>query len=271
MRLKVTYSVVSGKSVEIKETMLPARSMEQYKKRRRPRIAGNSSEKKIIANEQEAVRRLARIINCNFGAGDMFITRKYSAATLPPDMEAAEQEFKKILRRLRDIYKKQTGKKLRYVWVPSNIDPKTGMKTRIHHHLIADRVSYEIIRELVPAQDEISYTILDNRGDHTALAVYLVGNGKGKGAGKKKWSTSQGLEKPIYTEPEVIEEIGEIEAPAGVEVKESSFYMDEETGQMQAYLRYVLPDKPEIRGNTVIFPQQRIQKNRKKRRKKRKK
>lgn len=70
---RVKYYIISGRVIEERHTTLSARSCDSFKKRRAPRRAGASSERKIAANEQEAVRRLARLINCNFGRGDIFL------------------------------------------------------------------------------------------------------------------------------------------------------------------------------------------------------
>ena len=68
---------------------------------------------------------------------------------------------------------------------------------------------------------------------------------------KKKWSTSRGLSKPIYTEPEPITEIDKIKPPSGADVKENFFIQDEETGIETAYMRYVMPNAPRPRGKKI--------------------
>ena len=221
---------------------MPARSSAIYKSKRAKRLAGNTSLKKIAANEREAVRRLARIINCNFGCGDLWLCLKYSDERLPESYEAAKAVLTRFLRKVRTEYKNQTGKPLRYIVTTSNRNPHTGRESRLHHHIVMDRMAYEIITKYWP-EAEISYSIMDNRGDHTAMAKYMVENSP-KEAGKKKWSTSRGLKKPIYTEPEQISGIDKIEAPCGVDVKESVFLQDEETGIEMAYMRCVVPDTP---------------------------
>lgn len=254
MSVKVEYHIVSGRTVETRQCWLSGRPGERKKRRRSPRRAGSSSEKKIRRNESEAVKRLARLINCNFSRGDIHIVRKYADSNLPDSLAEAEAEFEKLIVKLRRIYRKETGKSLKYIWTASDRDPRTGAKVRIHIHAVMNAVAYDLLMGLLDTKDELEYSYLDNRGDHTALAVYMIGNGKSDQANKKKWRSSRGLEKPIYTEPEIIEEIHEIPAPAGAEIRENLLLKDEETGIASAYLRYVLPEKPVIRGNTVLLP-----------------
>ncbi|MFX7845333.1 hypothetical protein ABTK14_24050, partial [Acinetobacter baumannii] len=77
------YQIISGNVVEIRRCMLSSRQALAVGKKRAPRTAGTSSKKKIDANEREAVKRLARIINCNFRPGDLWLTLKYSDDRLP--------------------------------------------------------------------------------------------------------------------------------------------------------------------------------------------
>lgn len=247
--IKMEYHIISGRVIETRRCWMPARSSAISKAKRTKRIAGNTSLKKIAANEREAIRRLARIINSNFGCGDLWLCLKYSDERLPESYEAAKAVLAKFLRKVRAEYKKQTGKPLRYIATTSNVNPRTGEDARLHHHIVMDRLAYEIITKYWP-EGEISYSIMDNRGDHTAMAKYMVDNSP-KEAGKKKWSTSMGLKKPIYTEPEQITEINKIEAPSGAEVKENVFIQDEETGVETAYMRCVVPDAPQPRRKRI--------------------
>lgn len=129
MRKLVEYHIVSGRCVETRRCILDVSPRTRMgRKSRSKRIAGNSSARKIAANEKEAVRRLARIINCNFRAGDLWLQLKYSDERLPEDMEAAKKEVSKFLRNVGSRYRKETGKSLRYVLTTSDTDPRTGKR-----------------------------------------------------------------------------------------------------------------------------------------------
>nr|DAO25555.1 MAG TPA: hypothetical protein [Caudoviricetes sp.] len=243
MRKLVEYHIVSGRCVETRRCILDVSPRTRMgRKSRSKRIAGNSSARKIAANEKEAVRRLARIINCNFRAGDLWLQLKYSDERLPEDMEAAKKEVSKFLRNVGSRYRKETGKSLRYVLTTSDTDPRTGKKVRLHHHLVMDRAAWEVVTRYWP-EDQCGYTLLDGRGDYTGIARYMVSNAC-KDAHAKKWSSSRGLEKPIYTEPVIVRDVDGIQAPEGALVKEKTIIDDEETGLRYGYVRAVMPDRP---------------------------
>lgn len=88
----VEYRIISGPVIEIRRCRMAVGA--QPGRRRAPRKAGASSLKKIMQNEKAAVQRLARIINANFGAGDLWLTLKYSDARLPVTKEEAKRKFR---------------------------------------------------------------------------------------------------------------------------------------------------------------------------------
>ena len=113
--VRMEYKIISGRTIETRQCWMPARSSAPFKKKRAPRVCGHTSLKKIAANEREAIHRLARIINCNFGCGDLWITLKYSDDRLPASYEEAKKEITKFLRKIRTAYRADTGKNLRYI------------------------------------------------------------------------------------------------------------------------------------------------------------
>lgn len=251
----VEYKIISGSVIEIRRCRMPIGA--QAVRRRAPRKAAASSLKKIAQNERAAARRLARIINTNFGTGDLFLTLKYSDARLPANKADAKKTASKFLRNLGRAFKKQTGRKLRYVICTSDTSSKTSGKARLHHHIIMDRAAYELCCKYWP-QAEMAYELLDGRQDHTDLARYILKNSS-KDDKDHAWSTSRGLDKPIVTEPEPVTDF-EIKAPKGAEVREKTVYIDEDYGTASAYMRAVLDAKPTVRGETVHFPRQKNKK-----------
>lgn len=256
--IKMEYHIISGRVIETRQNWMPARSSAPFKKTRAPRVCGQTSLKKIAANERESARRLARIINCNFGMGDLWVTLKYNNERLPASYEEAKDNITRFLRKIRAEYKKETGKSLRYIITTSQNNPRTRENARLHHHVVMDRVAYEVICRYWP-EDQVKYSVMDNRGDHTAMAKYMIDNSP-KEAGKKKWSCSKGLKKPIFTEPEQIREIEKIEAPTGADIRENILIQDEDSGIKAAYMRCVVDVPPEVRGGKVIFPKKRRKK-----------
>ena len=66
----------------------------------RPRSSrrGKSSPRKQDQNDRDAAKRLARILNCNFRAGDALVTLTYAAET---ERAEGEKKVKNFLRRLK--------------------------------------------------------------------------------------------------------------------------------------------------------------------------
>ena len=62
MRRLMEYKIVSGNVVEIRRTYMNVRAGSPQRKPRGQRIAGNTSARKIKANENEAVKQLARTL-----------------------------------------------------------------------------------------------------------------------------------------------------------------------------------------------------------------
>ena len=83
----------------------------------RPRSSrrGKSSPRKQDQNDRDAAKRLARILNCNFRAGDALVTLTYAAET---ERAEGEKRVKNFLRRL----KRQAEKVgLAFRWVLVNL------------------------------------------------------------------------------------------------------------------------------------------------------
>ena len=236
MRRLMEYKIISGRTVEIRRVMMSVRKEDDQTRRRGIRVRGKTSLRKILANEREAVKNLARLINCNFGPGDMWITLTYSEDRLPRDMEDAEKQFAVFLRKLRALCRKETGKNPIYIASPSQHDPRTGEKVRLHYHVVMPAVAYESLIKLWPKED-VTYRRLDGRGDYTGIARYICSNAV-REPGKKRWSSSRGLKKPIYTEPVPVKSGERIYIPRHASLKAKETLEDLETGMGSVYVRY---------------------------------
>lgn len=236
MRRLMEYKIISGRTVEVRQVMMAYRDRGQ-KVRRGTRVKGKTSLRKILANEREAIKNLARTLNCNFKAGDLWITLTYPAGWLPSNKEEAKDSLeRKFLRPCRRAYKKATGEKLRYVVTTSELASTDGGPARPHHHIVMDAMAYETVIRFWPMED-VTYRRLDGRGDYTGIARYMIRNA-GPANGKKRWSTSKGLAKPIYTEPVPVKGGERIRVPRNVSLKERVEATDTETGMYSAYVRY---------------------------------
>lgn len=228
------YRIISGRTTEVRDVVMEQTSI----RRPRNRKARQSNRRQILRNEGEAVLRLARVLNCNYGGGDLFLTLKYSDARLPAGKEEARRELRNFLRRLCRAYQKQTGKKLLWVAVTADKSSKTGAPVRVHHHLVLPAVEWEVIARHWPA-DQFSYRRLDASGDYTAVARYMIRNA-GYGGGRA-WSSAQGMKQPVYTTPIPVVRLGGVRVPAGARVVEREVREDGESGFSASYIRWVLP------------------------------
>lgn len=64
--------IISGAVVERRKSRITRRPA-----KRGGRIRGNSGEKKIVGNREYAKLALARVLNCNFAPGDLWLTAKF--------------------------------------------------------------------------------------------------------------------------------------------------------------------------------------------------
>lgn len=87
-------------------------------------------------NRRNAVRRMERLVQCNFGRDAIILACTYEGQS--PEREAAEKELDRYLVRLRRAAK-GGGAALKYVAVTERAS--TG---RIHHHLIVEGVSRDV-------------------------------------------------------------------------------------------------------------------------------
>lgn len=224
MRRLMEYKIISGRTVEVRRSIMAARNSER-KSHRAPKVAGASSEAKIKRNEQEAVKQLARIINCNFQKGDLFITLKYIDDKLPSEYEHHRKVGAEFIRKLRNAEKKAEREMGIYIMVNANWSPKRNAPARLHHHLIIKDTSIDTIREVWEQYGTVSVEVLDNRADHSDLAAYLIANVKPETAGQRRYTKARGMDKPIYTEPV------EVDDPEGIRPEKDAVIKAYETAQ----------------------------------------
>lgn len=257
MRKRMEYKIISGSVVEIKRSYFSA--SREYSKPRGTRRAGTSSVKKIKANEKSSARNLARMINCNFVPGDALVTLKYDADHYPAGItyEAAKEDLKKFRARLNRAYQEATGKKLRAIWVTANWSPKRDAPSRLHHHLVLPEDALEPVREIwkqFGGPGTFEMTSIDNRGDHSDLAAYMLANVHGRPAGENKWSCCRGMDRPIYTEPVEVADLEDIRPERGSVIKDVEESRDEDGRLIGKYLRCLLPGRPKVRGGQIVLP-----------------
>ncbi len=255
MRVLVEYQIISGRTVEKRRSYMNMRKPGEPPKGRAPRVAGNTSEKKIKQNRDAAVRTLAQILNCNTNPRDLHIVARYDNEHLPKSYEEAEAVIGKVINKARYKFKKAYGRNPKIVWNTADWSPKSNRPARLHHHIVAEAEAEEALRA---AWDEMklgdySVNFLDSRADHSELAAYLIANVT-DAPNRKKYHCTRNMDKPIITEPVPVEDVEDIRLPKDAVMQEFKHNTDEEGHVASAYMRYTLPVRPYVRGGKVVMP-----------------
>lgn len=199
-----------------------------------------TSARKQDKNDQDAVKRLARWINCNFGYKDLFVTLEYDEAGLQQiggKREAAEKELGLFLRRLGRAMKK-AGLELRYAGgCTSDMDGETKADARVHHHIVLPQEAAPFLEDAWHMGAYYTRS-LRKQDDYTAIAAYIIAQVR-RVPDAKKYKVSRNLKKPVVYEREA-KRAGAMRNPAGTVLMESSQY-DIESGSH--YIRYVKREK----------------------------
>lgn len=230
----VIRTIRSGNVIE--KSMFP---YEGSGRPRRMRRRGSTTQQKKDSNMNQAARRLGRVLNCNFSAGDLLLTLTYDSAHLPKDPEGADRECGLFMRRL-DRELKKIGVELKYVWITADkdYDKKTDSikQARLHHHLVVSSFPMDQIRSLekIWKKGRVLSEPLRLQDDYSSLAAYLVRQAAAE-ADDKKWHPSRGMEKPVLVEEMIVQKPKELHTPGGANVHEIGPY-DSDTGTH--YIRY---------------------------------
>ena len=236
--------IVSGRVIEIIRARRVVDDADLSK--RRNRKANPSSAAKMERNERDAVRSLARLINCNFGRGDLWVVLNFDNEHLPEDEAGCKKEVGKLLRKLR----KAEG--FKYIYAVGSRNPRNGEKVRYHIHMILPKSCQDAVDELWTLGN-VSIRHLDRRGDYTGVARYIIDNATtGEKGGKKRYSPSKGLEKPIYFEPVECKITDRVRIPRSASIGEQQRITDNETGNQSYYLRYTtMPGEKDVKYRRV--------------------
>lgn len=248
-------TIRSGKVIEKSQFFVGER------KPRSDRRKGSTTLIKQDRNMSDAVRRLARILNCNFGKDDLFVTLTYDSE--PESIEEADKACALFWRRLTRTFKEFVpGEKLKGVWITSDKDDKTGEHVRLHHHIVLSGVGIQCSfdeksrsarvgdRELsdIWKNGFVHVEYLQDQDDYTPVAAYLVRQAA-TSADAKKWHPTRGLEKPIIESERIVENPKELHTPPGADVQEIGEY-DKETGTH--YVRYIRKRRKDKNNGNIL-------------------
>lgn len=171
-------------------------------------------------NDKNARRYLVQLGNGNFGIGDLHVSGTYSNEHLPATVEEAEGIVSNYLRRIAYRRKKQGLEPLKYILVTEYKFDKTGEQlVRVHHHIIMNGGIDRDDVELMWTKDRINWKKADNDPEYrneikqlgwvNADRLQLNENGieglckyiTKDPQGKKRWSSSRNLERPVLLPP----------------------------------------------------------------------
>lgn len=215
--------------------------------------------KKQAQNEYSAVKRLARILNAYFSAGDLVLGLDYAdrgleklhkwlarsgvdldslddAGKLNAMWEAADHELGNCLRRAKRRAEK-AGVEIRAAYITSDMNGKTGETTRVHHHLVINREAKQFFVEAWGELGSVDWEDMwDFQDDRTDIAEYFIKQVR-RIPDAKKFRTTRNLVPP-QPKDRIVPSDAELQVPRGGKL----LYRREfsKSGQPQ-YIRYVLP------------------------------
>ena len=164
------------------------------KRRRRFKVTAPAQKN---LNDKNARRYLTQLANTNFTEQDLHVTCTYNKSTLPNSVKEAERAARNYIRRLAYRMKKEGLPTLKYILVSEYGKKKDSDKIiRIHHHIIINGLLDRDTVESLWGKGTVNADRLQlDENGLAALCEYLTKNPNGK----RRWTTSQNLEKPYFT------------------------------------------------------------------------
>ncbi|MBR3293606.1 MAG: hypothetical protein IKI69_04175 [Oscillospiraceae bacterium] len=223
--------------------------------------------RKQLVNEQSAVKALARLLNANFGEGDLLLGLDYSSegiAKLKAIARAADAHFDELtegeqrdrlffvakrqmelcLRRV-DRKGKASGHELRYIGATSDMDGDTQEAVQVHHHMIVPADTAEIFLKKWKLGG-VSWSPISKQADLTPIAEYLLKQVR-RFENRNKYCTSRNLVRP-RPKDRAVRSDAELRVPAGglllyrQEYKTNTNEEGERWIRPQ-YIRYIIPER----------------------------
>lgn len=117
-------------------------------------------------NDRNKVERFSILANTNFSEGDYFVTFTYRRENRPSDVAEARKQWNKVLRRLRNGYKKQDSE-IKYLWCLEH------KKYAYHFHLLCNNEVNSKLFSSAWEYGKVNVQNLDNRAYHT-VGEYMM-------------------------------------------------------------------------------------------------
>lgn len=155
-------------------------------------------------NSKHARRYLEQLANGNFQDGDLFLTLTYKPEFAPKTIEEAECYVRNYLRRIAYRRKKDHMEPLKYILVTeARVADDGSVIGGVHHHLMVNWMDRDLIERMWTTKRHrlgaANTRIMDQELDTTThnhfagLADYMSKDPQGK----KRWSSSRNLKRPV--------------------------------------------------------------------------
>lgn len=185
--------IISGKVCEV------VKSYTKFEGKNQKREAKNqkTTEQMEEQNYRNAVKKLTRLLNCNFSDGDLWVTLTYRKNKRPTPKEA-KRLIENFIGRMRYGFHKKR-EELKYITV-------TEYKNKaIHHHLVINNPdginTVKLLQEKWKKYGIVHIKPLYSNGQYKELAEYMVKETRETfreqdGGKMQRWSSSRNLKKP---------------------------------------------------------------------------
>lgn len=149
-------------------------------------------------NEKNAKKKLDRLINTNFGKGDLAVHLTYRDDEMPSTREEVVNDVKNYISRLRRWRKAHGLPDIKYIYViEAKVSKRTGV-LRWHVHMVMSGMDRDVAEQKWNHGDWTNARRLQpNENGLQALARYMTKDPEGK----RRWSGSKNLKQPTVKKP----------------------------------------------------------------------
>lgn len=219
----IKVKILSGDVLEYIQTFSPNYGNHKSRKKK----VSKSTIKQIMINEKNAINKVARKINANFGKGDIFLTLTYEGHV--PKYEQAKKDLVNFLRRVKYYRKKHGMPPLKYIGTTEYQD------TRAHHHIIMSAMSLDVISSLWKLGGAY-ITKLYSR-EYSGLAKYISKEPRRKSYARR-WTGSRNLKAPVIEATVIKDGSRRIPEPKNYKVIEHTYSCTED-GYYHQYMKAI--------------------------------
>lgn len=177
----------------------PITNAHLHRKGKRAKKKKESLPKQKNLNEKTARRKLIQIVNTNFTNNDIFATYTYPQSK-QPDLDTALEDRRKLIERIK-YHMAKDGIELKYVAV-TEFGGTEEKPTNIHHHIILNAgLDRNLLEDLWAKgrgkkKKKIGMANTKRLQMDEAGLTKIAGYVTKRPEGRKRWTTSQNLERP---------------------------------------------------------------------------